>query len=182
MLLTALLSLSPPSPPREPLLARVAPVLESTGVAATLSAGLQASLGERGVQLVWAPAQPGEPMDKYTQTIERKFSFRFMAMQFGFEVLIVVGVQGRSFGCKRSVSRCQQEKRGRQEEEASEGKRLPSDCALRNARASFVTKPKNLPRFAIGPGFGQPPQNALTCLASFRTRIAPSTLKAPELS
>src|ERR1035441_4905198 len=33
------------------------------------------------------------------------------------------------------------------------GKKLPSDCALKNARASFAAKPKNLPRCAIGYGF-----------------------------
>jgi hypothetical protein len=99
--------------------------------------------------------------------IGRKLSFSFLGVQFEFDVLIVVGVQGRSFGCNCSLARCQQKKCGRQKEGTMEGKRLPSDCALNNTRASFVSNPRNLPRLATGYGFCSPPQRALSYLASF---------------
>ena len=97
---------------------------------------------------------------------------------------MVGGSQDRLFGCSRSLSRCQKKKNCcRQEEGTTQGKRLPSDGAFKKAKASCVPSPQNLPRFAIGPGFGPPPQSALNCLASFQTRTATHPLNAfPRLS
>jgi hypothetical protein len=114
--------------------------------------------------------------------IGRKLSFSFLGMKLEFEVLIVTGVQGHSFGRNGALARCQQKKCGRRKDRTMERKRLPSDCALNNTRASFVSNPRNLPRLATGYGFCSPPQRALSCFASFRTHITTRTLNARELS
>ena len=57
--------------------------------------------------------------------IGRKLSFSFLGVQFEFEVLIVVGVQGRSFRCNRSLSRCQPKKCGWQKNKTAQSKHPP---------------------------------------------------------
>src|ERR1017187_8025618 len=102
-------------------------------------------------------------MDKHAQSIERKLSFRFLSVKFDFEVIIIVRFQGRPFGCNRSLWRRQLKKKCCwQEEGSTQRKSLPSDGAFKKAKASCVPRPQNLPRFAIGPGFGPPPQSSLS--------------------